>query len=141
MAIAGTCSAVLRPPRATGSILRSGYSSDAHLRFANRPVPDSPAVTTILFTDIEGSSRLWEREPARMAAALAGHNRLLGAAVTSEGGASDHDCCMRVSHRCLPKDAGAPTMPHCRQTRPYAQPPYGPSRARTANVASQCAPM
>jgi predicted ATPase/class 3 adenylate cyclase len=49
-------------------------------------VPDSPAVKTILFTDIEGSSRLWEREPERMAAALAGHDRLLRDAVAKRGG-------------------------------------------------------
>jgi class 3 adenylate cyclase len=49
-------------------------------------VPDSPAVKTILFTDIEGSSRLWEREPERMAAALAGHDRLLRDEVAARGG-------------------------------------------------------
>ncbi len=49
-------------------------------------MPDSPAVKTILFTDIEGSSRLWEREPERMAAALAGHDRLLRDAVAKRGG-------------------------------------------------------
>jgi predicted ATPase/class 3 adenylate cyclase len=49
-------------------------------------VPDSPAVKTILFTDIEGSSRLWEREPERMAAALAGHDRLLRDEVGRRGG-------------------------------------------------------
>ncbi len=47
---------------------------------------DTPAVKTILFTDIEGSSRLWEREPERMAAALAGHDRLLRAAVATRNG-------------------------------------------------------
>ena len=46
----------------------------------------SPAVKTILFTDIEGSSRLWEREPDRMAAALAGHDRLLRDEVGRRGG-------------------------------------------------------
>jgi len=49
-------------------------------------VADGPVVTTILFTDIEGSSRLWEREPERMAAALAGHDQLLSEAVVREGG-------------------------------------------------------
>ncbi len=49
-------------------------------------MPDSPAVKTILFTDIEGSSRLWEREPERMAAALAGHDRLLREEVGRRGG-------------------------------------------------------
>jgi predicted ATPase/class 3 adenylate cyclase len=49
-------------------------------------VPAAAVVTTILFTDIEGSSRLWEREPECMAVALAGHDRLLGGAVAREGG-------------------------------------------------------
>ena len=49
-------------------------------------MPDASAVKTILFTDIEGSSRLWEREPERMAAALAGHDRLLRAEVAKRGG-------------------------------------------------------
>ena len=31
-------------------------------------VPDTSTVTTYLFTDIEGSTGLWEREPERMAA-------------------------------------------------------------------------
>ncbi len=38
---------------------------------------DEPgSVATFLFTDIEGSSRLWEREPARMQVALARHDAL-----------------------------------------------------------------
>jgi predicted ATPase/class 3 adenylate cyclase len=37
---------------------------------------DAPAHSTILFTDIEGSTRLWEREPQRMAKALAVHDEL-----------------------------------------------------------------
>ena len=36
----------------------------------------SSRVTTILFTDIEGSTRLWEQEGERMAAALARHDLL-----------------------------------------------------------------
>ncbi|MFO1415404.1 MAG: tetratricopeptide repeat protein [Burkholderiales bacterium] len=38
-------------------------------------MPD-PAVSTFLFTDIEGSTRLWEQEPARMHDALAHHDAL-----------------------------------------------------------------
>ena len=34
-------------------------------------VGNPPAVTTFLFTDIEGSTTLWERDPARMQTALA----------------------------------------------------------------------
>src|SRR6266849_756214 len=35
-----------------------------------------PDIVTFLFTDIEGSSRLWEQEPERMQPALARHDAL-----------------------------------------------------------------
>ena len=43
-------------------------------------------IVTFLFTDIEGSTRLWEREPEAMRAALAAHDRLLRDAIESNGG-------------------------------------------------------
>jgi predicted ATPase/class 3 adenylate cyclase len=46
-----------------------------------------PAGTvTFLFTDIEGSTRLWERDPAAMRAAAARHDALLREAVAARGG-------------------------------------------------------
>ena len=47
---------------------------------------DANPVATFLFTDIEGSSRLWEREPTRMQVALARHDALARAAVVGQGG-------------------------------------------------------
>ena len=44
------------------------------------------AVTTFLFTDIEGSTRLWEDEPGRMQPALARHDSLVRAAVEHNRG-------------------------------------------------------
>ena len=44
------------------------------------------AVTTYLFTDIEGSTRLWEREPERMRPALACHDVLTHNAVEQNRG-------------------------------------------------------
>ena len=41
---------------------------------------------TFLFTDIEGSTKLWETEPVRMADALARHDRLCRAVVERRGG-------------------------------------------------------
>ena len=35
-----------------------------------------PGVVTYLFTDIEGSTRLWEQEPERMRRALARHDEI-----------------------------------------------------------------
>ena len=49
-------------------------------------MPEHPAITTFLFTDIEGSTSLWEREPARMRAALARHDAIARAAVEGHRG-------------------------------------------------------
>ncbi|UQX89283.1 hypothetical protein M6D93_04580 [Jatrophihabitans telluris] len=43
-------------------------------------------VVTFMFTDIVGSTRLWESEPQPMAAAMARHDALVEAAVTGAGG-------------------------------------------------------
>jgi class 3 adenylate cyclase len=39
-----------------------------------------------LFTDIEGSTRLWERDPAAMRAAVARHDALLASAIEDNHG-------------------------------------------------------
>jgi len=41
---------------------------------------------TLLFTDIEGSTRLWEQHPLAMHDALEIHNGVVGGAITSRGG-------------------------------------------------------
>jgi predicted ATPase/class 3 adenylate cyclase len=46
----------------------------------------SPEGTTLLFTDIEGSTLLWEKEGERMSRALAGHDALSRAAVECNRG-------------------------------------------------------
>jgi predicted ATPase/class 3 adenylate cyclase len=43
-------------------------------------------IVTCLFTDIEGSTQRWEREPARMAQAVARHDELLRRLVAAHGG-------------------------------------------------------
>jgi predicted ATPase/class 3 adenylate cyclase len=48
-------------------------------------VPE-PVATTFLFTDLEGSTRLWEDAPERMRPALARHDALARAAVERHGG-------------------------------------------------------
>ena len=49
---------------------------------------DSPPCgpVTFLFSDIEGSTERWERDPAAMAVALARHNELLASAIETHGG-------------------------------------------------------
>src|SRR5215510_8818457 len=50
-------------------------------------MPDLPIGTvTFLFTDIEGSTRLWEEQPETMRLALARHDALLRAAIETNGG-------------------------------------------------------
>ena len=50
-------------------------------------MPDLPTGTvTFLFTDIEGSTRLWEQHPEAMRYALARHNVLLHHAIEAQGG-------------------------------------------------------
>jgi class 3 adenylate cyclase len=41
---------------------------------------------TFLFTDIEGSTKLWERDPKAMSKALSRHDELLRKAVEARGG-------------------------------------------------------
>ena len=51
------------------------------------PMPDLPSGTvTFLFTDIEGSTRLWEAHPDAMRVALRSHDDLLRACIESHGG-------------------------------------------------------
>jgi predicted ATPase/class 3 adenylate cyclase len=49
-------------------------------------VHDRSAVTTYLFTDIEGSTRLWETEPDKMRPALARHDTIVRTCVEGNGG-------------------------------------------------------
>ena len=45
-----------------------------------------PGIITFLFTDIEGSTRLWEADPRAMSVALARHDALLHTAIETAGG-------------------------------------------------------
>jgi class 3 adenylate cyclase len=56
-------------------------------KVARRALTDTPTGTvTFLFTDIEGSTALWEDYPTQMDAALARHDEILRAAVEASGG-------------------------------------------------------
>ena len=43
-------------------------------------------VVTFLFTDVEGSTRRWEKDADGMRLALAAHDEVLGAAIEAHGG-------------------------------------------------------
>jgi class 3 adenylate cyclase len=49
-------------------------------------VPDQTPVTVFLFTDIEGSTRLWEEVPEGMRDALIQHDAIAAQSVTSHRG-------------------------------------------------------
>ncbi len=44
------------------------------------------ATVTLLFTDIEGSTRLWEQNPPEMRHALAAHNEFIQRSLDANGG-------------------------------------------------------
>src|SRR5262252_2859468 len=50
------------------------------------PAPLPSGTVTFLFTDIEGSTRLWEQYPEAMRKALARHDALLEEAITQHNG-------------------------------------------------------
>jgi class 3 adenylate cyclase len=52
----------------------------------SQPVRIPSGTITLLFTDVEGSTRLWETEPEFMAQALRRHDEILRAAMEQAGG-------------------------------------------------------
>ena len=61
----------------------AAFGADCHT-FAVGRTPSG--TVTFLFTDIEGSTHLWEEQPEAMRAALARHDELLRTAVAAHGG-------------------------------------------------------
>ena len=62
------------------------YSSVTLQSALHPPVSEASAPTTFLFSDIEGSTRLWEQMPERMQPALASHDAIVHAAVVEHHG-------------------------------------------------------
>src|SRR5262245_40564173 len=65
-----------------------GLRSVDQLLLAHEPAMASPpsGTVTFLYTDIEGSTRLWEGHPKAMAIANARHNQILQEAIKSNNG-------------------------------------------------------
>jgi class 3 adenylate cyclase len=66
---------------------RYAHDSMSSVPSTDPGTPSLPTGTvTFLFTDIEGSTRLWESQPAAMQAALARHDALVRECVAGRGG-------------------------------------------------------
>jgi class 3 adenylate cyclase len=99
-------------------------------------MPDLPTGTvTFLFTDVEGSTRLWEQHPQTMEAALARHDALAAEIIASHHGKvvkhrGGGDSLFAVFARALDAAAGATQLQQALALEPW---PEGiPLRARMA---------
>ena len=65
---------------------RSSAQNPRILWHVSQPVRIPSGTITLLFTDVEGSTKLWETEPELMAQALRRHDEILRAAIEQAGG-------------------------------------------------------
>src|SRR5258707_6059635 len=93
----------------------------------------STAAVTFLFTDIEGSTRLWEYYPQAMGAALARHDALIRAAIEVHDGSvfkTVGDAFYAVFAAAADAAAAALTIQRALQCEPWCE--TGPLRVRVA---------
>src|SRR3954452_12677230 len=88
---------------------------------------------TFLFTDVEGSTRLWEHHPEQMRAALARHDQLIESLVEAHAGAvvrprGEGDSRFVVSPRASDAVAAAATIQQALHAEPW--PAETPLRVR-----------
>ena len=127
-------SAFIRAARAELSVDRLAPPAQ-HASHAPSPTaPDLPGGTvTFLFTDIEGSTALWEQHPQTMPVALARHTAILRAAIAAHGGVvfktvGDATCAAFASAPAAL--AAALAAQHALHAEPWGA--TGPLRARMA---------
>ena len=94
----------VRPARSLALRRPVGRPPDRHAR---RGARRSHRTATFLFTDIEGSTRLWEEQREAMAVALEAHDSLLRAAVERAGGKRRQDDGRRDAGGLRPTRGGA----------------------------------
>ena len=106
-------------------------------------MPDLPSGTvTFLFTDIEGSTALWERDRAAMAAAVERHLALLRTAIETHGGVLFKIVgdAVQAAFPPLPAAvAAAVAAQRALQAEPWSDPP-GPLHVRMALHAGEAVP-
>ena len=96
-------------------------------------MPDLPSGTvTFLFTDIEGSTALWEQNPQAMETALARHFTLLDAAIRAHGGIRFKTVGDAAQAAFAAPAAVAAALDAQRALLAAPQPHFGPLRARIA---------
>src|SRR5579863_10303312 len=98
-------------------------------------------VVTLLFTDIEGSTKLWERSPSLMGEALADHNKIVREAIERHNGAVfktvGDEFCAVFAH---PRDALAAAIEVQRGLPDHPWPnDLGAIRVRIALHTGECA--
>jgi predicted ATPase/class 3 adenylate cyclase len=70
-----------------GAIARLGQAAAARYpALVTQPAPIPSGTVTLLFTDVQGSTRLWEAEPELMAVALRRHDEILRSVIEAAGG-------------------------------------------------------
>src|SRR5215207_6211081 len=85
-----------RGPRRCSAAIVSFKGSEKDIEVVVASLPTG--TLTFMFTDIEGSTRMWERSPEAMSEALARHDRILHSAIEAQGGyvfktVGDAFCC------------------------------------------------
>ena len=106
-------------------------------------MPELPRGTvTFLFTDIEGSTALWERDRAAMRAAVARQLAILQSLIAAHGGVALQDRRRCASRRRLPRPPRrcAPRWPASARCWPRTGATPGPLRVRMALHAGEAAP-
>ena len=119
-----------------GRITATGADSAARREDARDGRPALPAGTvTFLFTDVEGSTRLWDRHPEPMRAALVRHDALIEGLVEAHGGCvvrprGEGDSRFAVFARAVDAIAAAAAIQRALHAEPW--PPETPIRVRLA---------
>lgn len=74
------------PATLAAAVVSAGPGEPTLLEDQQRPPAAPEGLITFLMTDIEGSTRRWDEDPAAMRAALGEHDRVLREAISSHGG-------------------------------------------------------